>query len=82
MGAKKERDEAKEEAQIAWLATVVAGDIKARIEDDLARVRDTLAVAEEAKHKAEAETAHREVEQTSLLLELGATNDEVSSLQS
>ena len=37
---------------------------------------------EETKCKAEAETAHLEVEQTSLLLELGVEKDEVSSLQS
>ena len=28
-GAEKERDEAKEEAQIAWLAVVTIGDVKA-----------------------------------------------------
>ena len=37
-GAEKERDEAKVEAQIARLATVVEGDAKARVEDYLARV--------------------------------------------
>ena len=48
----------------------------------MVRVRDTLVVAEEAKRKAEAETTHLEVERTFLLLDLGATKDEVSSLQS
>ena len=37
---------------------------------------------EEAKRKAEAEIAHLEVERTSLLLELGETKDEVSSVHS
>ena len=41
-----------------------------------------MAVVEEAKRKAEAKTAHLEVEWTSLLLKLGAAKDEVSSLQS
>ena len=48
----------------------------------MARVQDALAVAEEAKRKAEAEVARLEVEQTSLLLEIGAAKDEVSSLHS
>ena len=28
MGTKKERDEAKEESQVAWLAAVVTGDVR------------------------------------------------------
>ena len=51
-------------------------------EDDLARAQGVLAAAEEAKRKAEAKTAHLEVEPTSLLLEIGAAKDEVCSLQS
>ena len=35
VGAEKERDEANEEAQVARLATTVAGDTKVRVEDDL-----------------------------------------------
>ena len=58
------------------------GDVRARAEDDLGRVRDTLAVVEEAKCKAKSKTAHLEVERTSLLLELGAEKDKVSSFQS
>ena len=42
--AKKERDEAKQEAKVARLAAVAAGEAKARVEDDLTRVRDALAV--------------------------------------
>ena len=81
-GIEKERDEAKEEAQITRLATVATSDIRAWLEDDMARVRDALAVVKEAKRKAEAETACLVVERTSLLLELGVAKDEVSSLQS
>ena len=51
------------------------GDVKARAEDDLARVQDTLVIAEEARRKAEAEVAYLEFEWTSLLLEVGATKD-------
>ena len=51
--AEKERNEAKEEAQVARLAAVVAGDVKAKAEGDLARVQDALAVLEEARAVAE-----------------------------
>ena len=85
----KERDKAKEEAQVARLATVVAGDVKAKTEDDLIRVQDALAtteesraIAEEVRHKAKAEAARLEVERTSLLLEIGEAKDKVSSLHS
>ena len=54
--AEKERDEAKKEAQIAQLAVVAAGDTKEMAEDALARVREALAVAEDAKRKVKAET--------------------------
>ena len=57
-------------------------DARAWVKDDFARVRDALAVAEESKHKAKAETVCLEVERTSLLLELRAVKDEVSFLQS
>ena len=87
--AKKERDEAKEEALVAWLATVTAGDAKPNVEGDLARVQDALGteekakvVTEEARHKAEAEAARLKVERTSFLLEIGAAKDEISSLHS
>ena len=52
------------------------------MESGLARVQDALAAVEEARRRAEAKTAHLEIERTSLLLELGATKDEVSSLHS
>ena len=51
VGAEKERDEAKNEAQVARLAAVTTGDAKARAEEVLARVQEALAVVEEARHK-------------------------------
>ena len=48
----------------------------------MARVQDALAVSGEARRKAEPEVASLEVERTSLLLEVRAAKDEVSSLQS
>ena len=47
--AKKERGEAKEEAQVARLVVVVVGDTKERAEDDLARVQEALTIVEEGK---------------------------------
>ena len=81
----KKRKETKAEAQVARLAAVSwrKGVIaKARAEEELARVRDALEVAEEATRKAEAKAAHLEVERTSLLLDIGAGKDEVSFVQS
>ena len=85
----KERDEAKEEDQVARLAVIAAGDAKEKVEGDLAKVQDALvateeakAVSEKAKHKDEAEVASLEVEKMSLLLEIGASKEEISSLYS
>ena len=70
-----EKDEANEESQIARLDVVIASNAGAQVEDEIDKVRDALAVAEGAKRKAEAETSRLEVEQTSLLLEIGAEKD-------
>ena len=67
---------------MARLAVIAVGDAKARIEDDLARVLDALAAVEEGGHRSEAKIARLTVEQTSLLLKLKASKDEVSSLHS
>ena len=82
MSVEKERDEAKEEAQHAQIAAAEASDVKPLVKDKLARVQDAMAVAKEAKRKAEAEAARLEVERTSILLEIRAAKDEVSSLHS
>ena len=50
--------------------------------DKLARVQDALAIAEEARRKAETEATRLEVERTSLLLEIGTVKDDVSFLHS
>ena len=78
----KERDEAKQEAKVARLAVTTIGDAKARVEDDLARVLDALVAAKEDKRGSEAGITCLAVERMSLLLELQASKDEVSSLHS
>ena len=67
---------------MARLTAVAAGDAKARTKDDLPRALDALAAAEEDVHRLEAEVARLAVERMSLLLELEASKDEVSSLHS
>ena len=49
----KERDEAKEQAKVARLAAITASDARAKLEGDLAKVKDALAATEEAKSVAE-----------------------------
>ena len=71
-----------QEAKVARLTAVAVGDSKAMVEDDLSRALDALAAAEEDRHRLEVELAHLAIERTSLLLELKASNDEVSSLHS
>ena len=63
--------------------------MRAKLEGNLARVKDVLAaveearaVAEEARCKAESKVTRLKVDQTSLLLDLRVAKDEVSSLQS
>ena len=78
----KKREEAKAEAQVARQAVFMVGDAKAWAENELARVRDALAAAEEVRSMAEVEAASLEVERTSLMLDIGAVKDKVSSFQS
>ena len=62
VSAERERDEAKEEVQLAQLAAVTTGDTKALVEDKLARVQDALVATEETSRKVEVEAARLEVE--------------------
>ena len=64
-----------------------AGDAKARVEIDMTKALNSLAAAEEGGLRSEVEIAcleteftHLEVERTSLLLKLGVSKGEVSSL--
>ena len=86
---KKRETRLRRKLRFTRLAAIVAGDERAKLEGDLARVKDALAaveearaIAEEARRKAESKAVQLEVDQMSLLLELGTTKDEVSSLQS
>ena len=78
----KERGEAKQDANVVRLTAVGAVDAKVRAKDDLTQARDALAIVEEDGRRLEAEVARLVVNRTSLLLELEASKDEVSSLHS
>ena len=78
----KERDIVKQEDKVARLAALTVGEAKARAEDDLIRARDALPAMEEDERWLEAEVACLTVEQTTLLLELKASRDEVSAFHS
>ena len=73
---------AKQEAKVDRLIATVAGDDKARAEDDLTWARDALATSEEDKRRLEDEVTRLEVKRTLLLLKLEGSKDEVSSLHS
>ena len=64
------------------LTALAVGDAKARAEDYLTRAGDALVAVEEDEHRLEAEVTRLMVERTSLLLELKASKDKVSSLHS
>ena len=56
--------------------------MKALAEEELARVRVAIEAVEEARCMVEVEVTRLEVERTSLMLDIGADKDEVSSFQS
>ena len=58
-----------------------AGSARAKVESELAKVQNDLAVAEKARRKAEDEASCLANEQVSLLLELGTCKDEVSAIR-
>ena len=63
------------------MRTKLKGDL-VRVKDALAALEEAKAVAEEARRKAKSMASRLEVDQTSLVLKLGATKDKVSYLQS
>ena len=65
-----------------WGVTVVAGDTKTRVEDDLTKASDALAAVVEDGRRLEAEVACLAVERMSFLLKLEESKDKVSSLHS
>ena len=69
--AEGERDATRHEASTSRLAAEAAGDAKARVDDELARVRISLISEEERGREAKAEIARLKVEYASLQSSLG-----------
>ena len=65
---------------MAHLDADVAGNARAKVESELARVKNTLVGIEEARWKAEDEASHLVNERVSLILELRTCKDEVSAI--
>ena len=79
--AEAERDAAHHEASMACIDADATGSAIAKVVSELARVQNAMTVSEEARWKAEDEASRLAVERVSLLLELGTSKDEVSTLQ-
>ena len=79
--AKVERDGACHKSLMARMDADAAGSARAKMEYELDRVQNALAVVEEARRKVEDEVGRLAVERVSLLLELATSKDEMSTLQ-
>ena len=66
---------------MACMDVDAVGNAKARVESELARVQNALAMAEEARWKADDEVSRLTDERVSLLLELGTCKDEISAIR-
>ena len=77
---KAKRDATRHDAQMAHMDADATGSARAKVEFKLARVQNALAVAEEARRKADDEVSRLIDERTSLLLELMTCKDEISAI--
>ena len=75
--AKAERDAARHDALMARMDADAIGSARAKVESELARVQNSLAVAEEARWKANNEVSRLTDERVSLLLEFRTCKDEM-----
>ena len=74
--AEVERDTTRHDASMASMDSDAAGNAKTKVESELARVQNALAVVEEARQKAEDEASCLADERVFLLLELETCKDE------
>ena len=80
-GWPEERDVASHDALIACMDADASGNARARVEAELAKVQNALAVAEKARRKVDNEVNRLTNERVSLLLELGTCKDEISAIR-
>ena len=74
--AEVERDTACHDASMAHMDADAVGNAKAKVESELAQVQNALAVAKEARRKAEDEASRLADKRVYFLLELGTCKDE------
>ena len=79
--AEAEKDATRHDALMARMNVDAAGSARAKVESELARVRNALAVVEEARWKEDDEGSRLTDERVSLLLELGTCKNEMSAIQ-
>ena len=78
--AEVEKDTTRHDAQMARMDADAARSAREKVESELARVKNALAVAEETRRKADDEVSRLTDEQVSLLLQLGTCKDEMSAI--
>ena len=79
--AKSERDAARHDALMACMDANAEGNVRARVEYELAKVQNALATTEEAKWKVDDKVSRLTDERVSLLLKLGTCKDEISAIR-
>ena len=76
-----ERDVARHDALMTRMDADAVRNVRARVESELARVKNALAAVKEARRKADDEVSRMTNERVSLLLELGICKDEISAIR-
>ena len=79
--AEAETDVARHEASMARMDADTARSARAKVESEYAKVQNALAISEEAGREEEYESIRLDVEKVFMLLKLGTSKYEVSTLQ-
>ena len=78
---KGEKNVVRHDSSMARMNVDATGSAMAKVEFELSRAQNALAVAQEARRKAEDEASRLAAKRVSLLLKLGTNKDEMSTLQ-
>ena len=79
--ADSERDASRLDASMARMDANAAGNARAKVESELARVQNALVIVEKARRKADNEVSRLTNERVSLLLELETCKDEMFAIR-